>query len=135
MILVDTSVLVDVTTDDPKWAEWSASQLGSAIDREGVAINPMIFAEFSLAYMHERDAEGALTLLRVTRLDLPWASAFLAGKAFALYRARGGKKAQSLPDFFIGAHAAVAGLTLLTRDPRRIREYYPKVKLIAPVGA
>lgn len=132
MVLVDTSVLVDVTTDDAVWGEWSATQLAEAINQNEIAINPIIFAEFSLAYARERDAENVLTTLKVSRLDLPWSCAFLAGKAYALYRSRGGAKAQPLPDFFIGAHAAVNGLTVLTRDPRRIREYFPKVKLIAP---
>lgn len=132
MVLVDTNVLVDVTTDDPVWAEWSAAHLAAAIDREGVAINPVIYAEFSLAYLRERDVDAALNLLDVLRLDIPWPAAFLAGKAYALYRQRGGGKSQPLPDFFIGAHAAVSGMTLLTRDARRVKEYFPKVKLIAP---
>jgi len=134
VVLVDTSVLVDVATDDATWSDWSATALARAIDKDGVAVNPIVFAEFSLAYANERDAEGALSELRVVRLDLPWGAAFLAGKAFALYRARGGQKGAPLPDFFIGAHAAVAGLSLLTRDARRIREYFPRVKLIAPEG-
>ena len=135
MILVDTSVLVDVTTDDPRWGEWSSDALAGALDRDQVVANPMVFAEFSLAFLNERDAESTLDQLRVQRLDLPWRAAFLAGKAFALYRSRGGHKGQPLPDFFIGAHAAVAGMTLLTRDPRRVKQYFPKVRLIAPERA
>lgn len=132
MILVDTNVLIDVTTEDPDWAEWSADQLARAIDSQGIAINQIIYAEFSLPYLHERDADRALTALSAVRLDVPWAAAFLAGKAFSLYRSRGGLRSAPLPDFFIGAHAAVSGLTLLTRDATRYREYFPKLKLIAP---
>lgn len=132
MILVDTNVLIDVTTENAVWADWSADHLARAIDSDGVAINQIIYAEFSLAYRHERDVDLALATLPAKRLDVPWPAAFLAGKAFALYRSRGGLRTAPLPDFFIGAHAAVSGLTLLTRDATRYREYFPKLKLIAP---
>ena len=132
MILVDTNVLIDVATENAAWADWSSTELANAIDAEGVAINPIIFAEFSLVYLHERDATQALKTIRATQLDLPWSSAFLAGKAYALYRSRGGVKTAPLPDFFIGAHAAISNLTLLTRDAKRYREYFPKLKLISP---
>lgn len=132
MILVDTNVLIDVVTENTAWAEWSATQLARAIDKHGIAINPVIYSEFSIPYLHERDVDQALTALSAARLEMPWPAAFLAGKAFALYRSRGGNRTAPLPDFFIGAHAAVAGLTLLTRDAARYREYFPKVKLIAP---
>jgi predicted nucleic acid-binding protein len=132
VILVDTNVLIDVTTDNSVWADWSANQLARAIDSQGIAINKIIFAEFSLPYLHERDADRALASLTVARLDMPWSAAFLAGKAFALYRSRGGVRSAPLPDFFIGAHASISGLTLLTRDATRYREYFPKLKLIAP---
>lgn len=132
MILVDTNVLIDVTTEDAVWAEWSADQLARAIDSQGIAINQVIYAEFSLPYLHERDADRALATLSAVRLDVPWSAAFLAGKAFSLYRSRGGLRSAPLPDFFIGAHAAVSGLTILTRDATRYREYFPKLTLIAP---
>lgn len=132
MVLVDTNVLIDVVTENTVWADWSAAQLAHAIDKHGIAINPVIYSEFSIPYLHERDAERALAAFSVTRLEMPWSAAFLAGKAFTLYRARGGSRTAPLPDFFIGAHVAVAGLTLLTRDATRYREYFPKVKLIAP---
>ncbi len=132
MVLVDTNVLIDISTDDPVWADWSTNALEGAIDREGIAVNPIIFAEYSIAYLHERDADLAIERLGAAKLPLPWSAAFLAGKAFAIYRSRGGSKTSPLPDFFIGAHAAVAGLTLLTRDAQRYREYFPKLKLIAP---
>lgn len=132
MILVDTNVLIDVTTENATWADWSADQLARAIDSQGIAINQIIYSEFSLAYLHERDADRALATLSTARLDVPWPAAFLAGKAFALYRSRGGLRTAPLPDFFIGAHAAVSGLTLLTRDATRYHQYFPKLKLIAP---
>jgi hypothetical protein len=132
VILVDTNVLIDVTTENAVWAEWSSVQLARAIDSRGIAINQIIYAEFSLPYRHERDADRTLDTLSATRLEMPWSAAFLAGKAFALYRSRGGLRSAPLPDFLIGAHAAVSGLTLLTRDAARYREYFPKVKLIAP---
>jgi predicted nucleic acid-binding protein len=132
VILVDSNVLIDVVTEDATWVDWSASQVARAIDTAGIAINPIIYGEFSIPYLFERDAEQALAVFSAARLDIPWPAAFLAGKAFTLYRSRGGLRTAPFPDFLIGAHAAVSGLTLLTRDATRYREYFPKIKLIAP---
>lgn len=130
--LVDTNVLLDIATEDPEWCEWSASCLEQAADRGGVAINPIIYAELSVHYGAIEDLEHALSRHSFERLDLPWDAAFVAGKAYLRYRRRNGAKRSPLPDFYIGAHAAVIGLALLTRDARRYREYFPKLRLIAP---
>ena len=132
MVLVDTNVLIDVATEDPAWFEWSAGKLASVASREPLAINPIVYAEFSIHFDTIALVEEALADFRFERLALPWDAAFLAGKAFKLYRRRGGKRTAPLPDFFIGAHAAVAGIGLLTRDARRFRDYFPRLKLIAP---
>jgi predicted nucleic acid-binding protein len=131
-ILVDTNVLIDVATEDPEWGEWSESKLGRALDQGAVAINAVIYAEFSILYTAIEDVETALSGLGLNRLALPYEAAFLAGKVFKRYRRRGGIRRSPLPDFFIGAHAAVSGLSLLTRDPRRYREYFPRLSLITP---
>lgn len=131
-ILVDTNVLLDVATEDPRWFDWSASRLARAADRDGLAINPIVYAELSVHYETIEALEAALSGRAFTRLALPWDAAFVAGKAYRRYRSRGGTKHAPLPDFYIGAHAAVAGLTLLTRDAKRYREYFPRLKLIAP---
>jgi predicted nucleic acid-binding protein len=132
MVLVDTNVLIDVAAEDPAWFDWSAGKLAALGSREALAINPVIYAEFSVHFDTVEQVEDVLADFRFERLGLPWEAAFLAGKAFRLYRRRGGKRAAPLPDFFIGAHAAVAGISLLTRDPRRFRDYFPRLKLIAP---
>lgn len=130
MILVNSCVLIDVGGRDPVWFDWSSRQLAEALDREDVAINPIIFAEVSIGYASMHAADAALDGLM--RLDLPYDAAFVAGKAFLEYRRRGGMRASPLPDFHIGAHAACAGLGLLTRDPQRFRSYFPSLRLIAP---
>lgn len=132
MVLVDTNVLIDVAVDDPAWFAWSGKRLAELSSRDILAINPIIYAEFSVHFDMAEEAEEVLSAFRFERLQLPWEAAFVAGKAFRRYRSRGGKRAAPLPDFFIGAHAAVAGLALLTRDARRFREYFPKLKLVAP---
>lgn len=130
--LVDSNVLLDYLSQDEEWSDWSASMLEDAGERGTVAINPIIYAEVSV-HFHEIDhVEAALPRAYFVRAALPWEAAFLAGKAFHLYRRRGGAKLSPLPDFFIGAHAAVAGMTLLTRDARRYRAYFPKLDIIAP---
>lgn len=131
-VLVDTNVLLDIATEDPLWFDWSASRLARAADRDGLAINPIVYAELSVHYDTIEALEAALSGHAFARLALPWDAAFVAGKAYRRYRSRGGAKHAPLPDFYIGAHAAVAGLTLLTRDARRYREYFPKLKLITP---
>lgn len=132
MVLVDTNVLIDVAADDPQWADWSADQLARARESERLALNAIVYAELSVHYHSAEQLESLLAPFKFDRLHLPWEAAFVAGKAFRRYRSRGGSKSAPLPDFFIGAHAATAGLTLLTRDPRRYREYFPSVRLICP---
>ena len=132
LTLVDTNVLVDVAAEDSAWFDWSVSQLRRATDRGGVAINPIIYAELSVHFETAEALEGALAMFEFKRLSLPWEAAFVAGKAYLRYQRRGGIKRSPLPDFYIGAHAAVVGLTLLTRDARRYREYFPRLKLISP---
>jgi len=132
MILVDSNVLLDVFNSDPVWGEWSASRLAEVADRETLAINPLIYAEVSLNYRSEEELDTALPASFYVRLPLPYEAAFLAGRAFLEYRQRGGTKRSPLPDFYIGAHAQVAGLTLLTRDATRYRTYFPGITLIAP---
>lgn len=131
-VLVDTNVLIDVATEDPRWFDWSASRLSQAANHDGLAINPIVYAELSVHYDTLEALEAALSGHPFARLALPWEAAFVAGKAYRRYRSRGGEKRSPLPDFYIGAHAAVAGLALLTRDARRYREYFPRLKLITP---
>ena len=132
MILVDTNVLIDVAVDDPVWAEWSGTQLALARDSDRLALNAVVYAELSVHFDTVEMLESVLTPFRFERLHLPWEAAFVAGKAFKRYRQAGGEKSAPLPDFFIGAHAAVSGLPLLTRDPRRYRRYFPNVRLNCP---
>ena len=130
--LVDSNVLLDVLTEDEEWFEWSAAVLADAADRGTIVINPIIYAEVSAAFERVEDLDEALPSLYYRRVPLPWESAFLAGQCFVKYRRRGGARRSPMPDFYIGAHAAIAGLTLLTRDPRRYRTYFPTLRLIAP---
>lgn len=130
--LVDSDVLIDVLSDDPEWVGWS----GGAIRRAGavgpLVINEVIYAEVSVRYAHVEALEVELPADYFQREHTPWPAAFLAGKAYVDCKRRGGRRRSPLPDFFIGAHAAVAGLRLLTRDPGRYRTYFPTVELIAP---
>ena len=130
--LVDSNVILDLVTDDPKWGAWSAERLSKAADESTLAINPLIFAEISIGFATVEELEQLLPPEEFDRLELPYEAAFLAGKAFLSYRRRGGRKSAPLADFYIGAHAAVSGLRLLTRDPQRYRTYFPTVELIAP---
>ena len=132
MTLVDSNVLLDVFTDDVTWKDWSRQQLRSAILEGGVAIDPIVYAEVSVSFDRIEDVESALPHDVFVRSPLPWDAAFLAGKCFQSYRRRGGERRSPLPDFYIGAHAAVSGLSLLTRDPARYRTYFPRLELIAP---
>lgn len=132
MILVDANVWIDVIQDDPVWGAWSAKELARARNRDEVAINPVIAAEVSLAFDSPEDLDRYLGASLVQRLGLPYAAAFSAGRAFLRYRQSGGQRHSPLPDFYIGAHAEVEGLTLLTRDGARYRTYFPTVKLIVP---
>jgi predicted nucleic acid-binding protein len=132
MILVDTCVLLDVVQDDPEWAEWSLAQLEQATGRGGLVINPVIYAEFSVWYEDMEALERTLADFEIAFEALPREALFLAGKAFRQYRRRRGTRASVLPDFFIGAHAAVREIPVLTRDTARIRGYFPTVALLAP---
>ncbi len=131
-ILVDSNVLLDLMTGDKKWFSWSAAATEKAADRFRLLINPIVYAEISVRYSRIEDLEAALPLALLEREAIPYEAAFLAGKAFLAYRRRGGATRSPLPAFFIGAHAAVAGHTLLTRDPARYRSYFPRLPLIAP---
>ncbi|NBC14305.1 MAG: PIN domain-containing protein [Gammaproteobacteria bacterium] len=132
MILVDSNVLIDVIGSDPQWGPWSAAALAEAVDRDEVAINPIIYAEISIGFETEAALQAALAPAGLQQLALPYGAAFVAGKAFLLYRRRGGKRTSPLPDFYIGAHAALGGLTLLTRDGARYESYFPMVDLVQP---
>lgn len=130
--LVDTNVLFDILSDDDEWCDWSASMLEQAANSGSLAINQVIFGELAVRYDRIEDLDEQLPPDYYLRLTLPWEAAFLAGRAFGTYKKRKGLKRSPLPDFFIGAHAAVAGMTLLTRDPRRYRTYFPKLKIVSP---
>ncbi len=132
MLLVDTNVLVDVLQDDPQWADWSVAKIRAQSRVHELAINPIIYAEISLSFSTLEALDGVVDSLRLSMRDIPRPALFLAAKAFIQYRRRGGRKTQVLPDFFIGAHAAVAGWTLLTRDASRFRTYFPSLQVIAP---
>jgi len=131
-VLVDSNVLLDVLEEDAHWYEWSSKQLQKAADSCSLIINPIIYAEVSIGFHRIEELEQALPSNFLQRMPLPWEAAFLAGKCFMRYRKLGGTKSSPLPDFFIGAHAAVSGLTLLTRDAARYRTYFPSLKLITP---
>lgn len=132
MVLADSSVLLDAIQEDPQWVDWSAAQIERLADTGELAISPIVFAEASVAYAQAWEVDQMLDSLALKRLDLPWEAAFLAGKTFMAYRQRGGARRSPLPDFSIGAHAAVAGCKVLTRDIQRYRPYFPGLELIAP---
>lgn len=133
-ILIDANVLLDVMTEDARWFAWSAEAIERAADRNRLVINPIIYAEVSIRYSRIEELDAALPKTMLDREPIPYEAAFLAGKTFLAYRRRGGTKRSPLPDFFIGAHAAVAGYSLMTRDAARYRTYFPKLALIAPSG-
>lgn len=130
--LVDSSVLLDVLTDDPVWGGWSQEALAQARDEGPLAINPLIFAEISTGFDRVEDLDDAVPEADIAREPLPFDAGFLAGKAFVAYRRRGGERRSPLPDFYIGAHAVVRGYRLLTRDVPRYRTPFPSLMLIAP---
>ena len=130
--LVDSNVLFDYLTEDDEWFDWSGAMLEEAGNTGTVAINQVVYAEVSTLYSTIEELDDDLSSEFFARLTMPWEAAFLAGKAFIQYKRRGGVRRSPLPDFFIGAHAAVMGMTLLTRDARRYRTYFPKLKIIAP---
>jgi predicted nucleic acid-binding protein len=131
-VMVDSNVLLDVATNDPAWGDWSTEALARSADDAILVINALIYAEVSIGFPTIEDLEDALPTDLYRREDLPYEAAFLAGKCFLRYRRAGGTKQSPLPDFYIGAHAAVAGYRLLTRDAGRYRTYFPTLELIAP---
>jgi predicted nucleic acid-binding protein len=131
-VLVDSNVLLDIATNDPTWGEWSSSALEKAANASILVINPLIYAEVSIGFERIEDLEDLLPEDVFRRDALPYEAAFLAGKCFLRYRRSGGARTAPLPDFYIGAHAAVAGYQLLTRDASRYRTYFPTVDLICP---
>jgi hypothetical protein len=131
-VLVDANVLLDVLTDDPTWFAWSAARLDVCASGGELCINPIIYAEVSVGFERIEALDEALSPEAFTRLPLPWEAGFLAGKAFLNYRKARGARTSPLPDFYIGAHAAIEGMTLLTRDAKRYRTYFPTLELISP---
>ena len=132
MLLVDTNVLVDVLENDPEWADWSIAQLRAQAKVHRLAINPIIYSELSLTFSTVEALDRTIDALDLALVEIPRPALFLAGKAFVRYRRQGGTRTNVLPDFFVGAHAAVAGYPLLTRDTRRYSTYFSDVKLLAP---
>ena len=132
MVLVDTCVLVDVLQNDPQWADWSIAQLRAQATLHALAINPVVYAEISLSFSTLEALDEVVVMLGLEVCEIPRPALFLAAKAYAQYRRRGGSRQQVLPDFFIGAHAAVQGWPLLTRDARRFRTYFPTLDVVAP---
>lgn len=132
MILVDSNVLLDLVTGDRIWAGWSQDQLDRGAGHDSLMINDVIYAELSIGYARIEDADAFVEANRLGLASIPRAALFLAGKAFRQYRASGGTRTGVLPDFFIGAHAAITGAKLLTRDAGRYRTYFPRLDLIAP---
>jgi predicted nucleic acid-binding protein len=130
--LVDSNVLIDIITRDSDWYHWSVSTLARAARTSAVSINPLIFAEVVPTFSRIDELDSLLPNSILRRAPLPYSAAFLAAKAFAKYRSKGGQKRSPLPDFYIGAHAVVHNLTLITRDDRRYRSYFPTLRLIAP---
>jgi predicted nucleic acid-binding protein len=131
-VLVDSNVLLDVLTNDQTWVDWSAAELSKAGNTSRLVINPIVYSEISIRFRRIEELEDALPRGIIEKEALPFEAAFLGGKVFLEYRRAGGAKLSPLPDFLIGAHAAVLGYQLLTRDPRRFRTYFPKLQLIAP---
>lgn len=131
-VLVDSNVILDVLTEDPRWLAWSAEALAEAAETDVLVINPIIYAEISVRFERIEELEAALPTALFRREALPWEAGFLAGKCFLAYRRLGGPRRSPLPDFYIGAHAAVGSMTLLTRDATRYRSYFPTLALIAP---
>lgn len=130
--LVDSNVLLDIATEDPSWYEWSAAALAGAANDGPLAINAIIYAEVSIGFATIEELDDALPPDVFAREQLPYEAAFLTGKAFLAYRRRGGARSVPLPDFYIGAHAAINGHRLLTRDVKRYRSYFPTVSLLTP---
>ncbi len=130
--LVDSNVLLDVLTEDRNWLTWSSDALARSAGEGPLVINPLIYAEVSIGFDRIEELDDALDPSVFQRRPLPWEAAFLAGKCFLRYRRRGGTRSSTLPDFYIGAHALIEGLTLVTRDATRYRTYFPRLPLVAP---
>ena len=130
--LIDTNILLDVVTDDPIWADWSVQQLEAASVRGPLLINDVVYAEWSIGYDRIEMLDDAILRMELIVERVPPSALFLAGKAFRVYRGKAGTKTGVLPDFFIGAHAAVLGIPLLTRDMNRYGSYFPTVPLVSP---
>jgi predicted nucleic acid-binding protein len=130
--LVDSNVLLDILTEDPEWLDWSASALAGQADAGPLIINPLVYAEVAARFDRIEDLEAALPAEYYERQALPWEAAFLAGRTFIRYRRRGGQRRSPLPDFYIGAHALIGRMVLLTRDARRYRTYFPALRVVAP---
>ena len=133
-VLVDSNVLLDVATNDPDWADWSARALAEVAERATLVVNPIIYAEVSIGYTTIEAVDAVLPATLYRREALPWEAGFLAGKSFLMYRRRGGLRTSPLPDFYIGAHAAIGHLALLTRDAARYRSHFPTVEILAPTN-
>lgn len=131
-VFVDSNVLLDVLTDDPQWFEWSAAQLDRCAEDSRLCINPLIYAEVSVGFNRVEELNEAVPAAVFAREELPWDARFLAGKAYKQYRRRSGSKRSPLADSYIGAHAAIVGAALLTRDAVRCRTYFPTLEIIAP---
>ena len=131
-VLVDSNVLLDVATNNPVWGDWSAANLERLSDEAVLVINPLVYAEVSVGITTIEALDAALPADLYRREALPYEAAFLAGQCFLRYRRSGGQRRSPLPDFYIGAHAAIAGHRLLTRDASRYRTYFPKLQVIAP---
>lgn len=132
--LVDTNVILDVLTRDPAWFDWSAAAIERCGDQGELMINPIIYAELAVGFERIEELDDAIPEPDWVRRPLPWSAGFLAGRCFGQYRRRGGTRPAPLPDFYIGAHAAVEGLVIVTRDMARYRTYFPRVGLVAPPG-
>lgn len=131
-VMVDSNVLIDLMTEDARWFSWASQSVERTADRHRLVINPIVYAEVSVRYSGIEELDAALPEAMFQREPIPYEAAFLAGKCFVAYRQRGGSRQSPLPDFFIGAHAAVAGYRLMTRDATRYRTYFPRLQLIAP---
>jgi len=131
-VMVDSNVLIDLMTEDTRWFSWASQSIERATDRYRLVINPIVYAEVSVRYSRVEELNEALPEAIFQREPIPYEAAFLAGKCFVAYRQRGGSRRSPLPDFFIGAHAAIAGYQLITRDAARYRTYFPTLELIAP---
>lgn len=131
-VLVDSNVLLDVFTNDPAWFDWSSEILAELAEHSVLVVNPIIYAEVSVGFETVEDLEDALPADQFHREALPWEAGFLAGKCFVAYRRRSGERRSPLPEFYVGAHAAVRGMTLVTRDAARYRTYFPRLQVVSP---